>query len=332
MPPIPKDEEAEEENPYMALRAAKIARNQARLKKLGLVKTPLEYVPSKSNVQRSKKPLPKKSPPPTAIMRRSNRLSNQSNPPDYKEKALPRDYPAVKDELSLPAPKRRRTSSATAGTPPPPAANSVRSIDLDIEQLVLGNKNNDNDNGGQGLLGQQMEQTGKEFVIYQTFEKASSPEDRNRLEGARLSFNKYCGVQEWRNAVFLWVNLGNKDNPVVNDFLNEGQQITWFGGSRMHDESPVIMKLLKMGQDTTTTTTTTATTGKSSSSQIVLWCRKYQVQTKQFTPYVCFGRLGYESHEPGSHPLSFVWNLLDYQRLKNHSETQIRERFQFFTS
>jgi len=331
MPPVPKDDdEEEEENPYMALRAAKIARNQSQLKKLGLVKsTSKSTMPfNKSKVKRSKKPLPKKkkpSPAAAAILRRSNRLSDQSNPPDYKEKALPRDYP-----LPPPAPKRRRTSAsaAAATTPalPPPRPNSVRSIDLDIPQLVLGNKNNDDndDGGGRFCLGQQMEQTGKEFVIYQAFEKAASPEDRNRLEGTRLSFNKYCGVQEWRNAVFLWVNLGNKDNPVVNDFLKDAKQVTWFGGSRMHDESPVILKLIQMGQE--------AAKSSSSSSQIVLWCRKYQVETKQFTPYVCFGRLGYESHEPGSYPLSFVWNLLDYQGFKNHSDKEIRDRFEYFTS
>jgi len=192
----------------------------------------------------------------------------------------------------------------------------VRSISLNVEQLVLGDKGKKKN----GLLGQQVERTGKEFVIYQAFESASQ-EDYDRLKGSRLSFNKYCGVQEWQNAIFLWVNLGNKDNPVVNDFLDHAQQITWFGGSRMHDESPVILKLLKMGQQAV-----------KSSSNIVLWCRKYQVETKQFTPYVCFGRLGYQSHLIGSHPLSFVWNLLDYEKLQKHDDKNIRDRFEYFTS
>ncbi|KAL3931710.1 MAG: hypothetical protein SGBAC_011180, partial [Bacillariaceae sp.] len=312
MPPIPKDVEVED-NSYMALRAAKIARNEAQLKKLGLVKTiSPSPIAMGSNVKRSKRPIPKRRPlPPPAMLRRSNRISNK---PDYKEKALPRDRTATLQSLPDPVMvtknnknirnnnKRRRTTTASPTTaraaPAPPAANSVRSIDLNIEQLILGN----NDDGG-GLLGQQMEQTGKEFVIYQTFDKAASPEDKDRLQETRLSFNKYCGVQEWRNAMFLWVNLGNKDNPVVNDFLNDSKQITWFGGSRMHDESPVILKLIKMGQETATkapeaATKAPASTSNNTKSNIVLWCRKYQVETKQFTPYVCFGRLGYKSHEP----------------------------------
>ena len=59
MPPIPKDEE-EEENPYMALRAAKIARNQAQLQKLGLAKpTPTSFPTNSTTVKKS---APKKKP------------------------------------------------------------------------------------------------------------------------------------------------------------------------------------------------------------------------------------------------------------------------------
>ena len=157
-----------------------------------------------------------------------------------------------------------------------------------------------------------MDQPGKEYVINKAFELASSSQDKYRLTGARLSFNKYCGVQEWGNAIFLWINLGSKDNSVVNDFLDNGKRITWYGGSRMYDYSPVIHKLLKFGKEAT-----------KMSSNILLWCRRYDTVTKKFTPYICLGRLSYESHQPGSQPLAFVWNLIDADLLKNHSESYL---------
>ena len=67
-------------------------------------------------------------------------------------------------------------------------------------------------------------------------------------------------------------------------------------------------------------------------SDIILWCRRYQTDTKQFTPYVCFGRLTYHSHVPQSHPLKFIWNLVDYDELKNHADAAVRERFAAFTT
>lgn len=44
-------------------------------------------------------------------------------------------------------------------------------------------------------------------------------------------FNKYSGVAEWNNAVFLWVNVDG--NTYGNSFYSEGRYITWFGGNRM---------------------------------------------------------------------------------------------------
>lgn len=63
-----------------------------------------------------------------------------------------------------------------------------------------------------------MEQTGKAFVM----EDAAQ---RSGIDVGNISFNKYSGVQEWKNdALFLWVNLGN-GGDVVNDFLNDGRQV-----------------------------------------------------------------------------------------------------------
>ena len=307
-------------NPYVALREAKIARNEARLAQLGLLKRPNASLNSsdggepRTSQKRRREVAPKQIQEP---VRRSKRISQQTDTPNYKEVSLPvndgsrpsRVHQRVDDYVG--EDDAQTASSAVAKSikqQSTPAANSVRSIDLNVNTLVIGEN---------GILGKTLEQPGKEHVIHKSFELASSPEDQRRLSGVRLSFNKYCGVLEWNNSIFLWVNLGSKDNSVVNDFLDGGQQITWFGGSRMYDDSPVIHKLLQYGRDAT-----------KESSKIVLWCRKYDGDAKKFTPYICLGRLSYHSHSPGSHPLSFVWNLVDANGLKDHADVSVRETYE----
>ena len=65
-------------------------------------------------------------------------------------------------------------------------------------------------------------------------------------------FSKYSGVLEWKNCVFLWVNLGpgplhgGNDDEIGsvrgskaveltydNTFLNQGRSFVWFGGNKM---------------------------------------------------------------------------------------------------
>ena len=312
-------------NPYLAMREAKIARNQKRLKELGLLTPPQQAIAitqttARTNKQRQKHVYNH------GPVRRSSRISTQTKPDykdvsllssekDYKQNATIRKRPhsaVTVDDDAAPASKRVLPSKATPVVQP--AANSVRSIDLDVHKLVIGNGKNG------GTLGYLGEHFGKEFVINQSFSLAASVEDQQRLYNTKLSFNKYCGVQEWKNCIFLWINLGTTDSP--NDFLDNNTKITWFGGSKMHDNSPVIHKLLKYGRDAATT---------KEDSKIILWCRRYQVDVKRFTPYMCCGRLGYHSHMPGSHPLSFVWNLLDCEGLKHHDDLAVRERFELFT-
>ena len=164
-------------------------------------------------------------------------------------------------------------------------------------------------------------------------------DDRRRLLGTTsLSFNKYCGVQEWKNCIFLWVNLGKHDGSPLNEFLDNGRQITWFGGSKMHEQSPAILSLIRHGRRRKRRRRKNETTGEEEeeeeecTSDVVLWCRRYQLETKAFTPYMCFGRMGYLSHDPGSRPLAFVWALLDYDGLKFHPDPAVRGMFELFST
>ena len=323
-PPSANDH-GEGRNPYLAMREAKIARNEKHLRELGLW-TP---VPPKATAARKRRrEISKGTRLATCAPTRRSRRLRQTRQNDNKEEDA--SSFRVMGRASVTPPSSLAPDSAIADTgahiskkcarsaqpkalPAIPAKNSVRLISLDINTLLFGNGTTD------GIVGKVMERTGKEHVINEAFARAASAADRQRLEHApTLSWNKYSGVQDWNNAIFLWVNLGTGDSP--NEFLEERTQMTWFGGSRMHEASPVILKLLQYGRAATKKTRDEDVHGS-----VILWCRRHRPELKKFTPYVCFGRLGYRSHVPESRPLSFVWDLLDYDRMKG------KETFDAFT-
>jgi hypothetical protein len=187
-------------NPYLAMREAKIARNQQRLCDLGLLKPP---PPPKQ------KPISKKLQQHTEPIRRSSRLSSQEIQPNYKDgesyrkRTRDTDPEGASSDRTLSAStcKTRANIIPTKETSPKiapaPSANSVRSISLDLEYLVLGHSKDHTD----GLLGKMLERPGKDYVIHKSFAKAAHPEDRQRVSGGeskKLSFNKYSGVQQWK--------------------------------------------------------------------------------------------------------------------------------------
>jgi hypothetical protein len=55
--------------------------------------------------------------------------------------------------------------------------------------------------------------------------------------GVLPRFSKYSGVVEWKNCVFLWVNIfdlsKSNDCQYPNVFTEKGRFIKWFGGSKM---------------------------------------------------------------------------------------------------
>ena len=318
------NDDEETANPYLTLRKAKIARNQARLRELGLLSTepldsPLPPATKKARTNdEARTPSLDQEREEPVILRRSYRLKTKPNEQPVQESSEIISKPKflLRQKEASPEHKRPIRKSLPRSTHINPF--SVRTISLDVERLVFG----DPSLGIPEALGVLMERTGKDHVIQESFRRAASTEDKVRFPAVvpPLSFNKYCGVQEWENALFLWVNLGGNDTTVVNEFLNNCEQITWFGGSRMHEESPVIQRLLAAGRQKTT------------SSSILLWCRKYQDSTRTFGPYVCLGRLTYHSHVPLSSPVAFCWNLIDSNRLKNHPKERVRNLFADFTA
>ena len=74
----------------------------------------------------------------------------------------------------------------------------------------------------------------------------------------------------------------------------------------MYDEgSPVVQRLLEGADE-----------GAKSAAHVLLFCRL------PGEPYVCCGRLGYVSHNPGRRPIKFVWALRDVDRLRGSEHFQ----------
>jgi len=274
----------EDANPYLALRQAKIARNQARLKELGLfdIQSKASQATVVTTHKRPIAPLASASTP-AQPTRRSKRLSRE--PPTRLSLHPEETKPTLQ---SRKRPKQKHSSSSSS-SPPPPPAHSVRNITLHIDPLLS------------QLLGNFLPKTGKQHVIDTCYDLASTKQPKQSIH--KLSFNKYSGVQEWKNILFLWINFGAPNSDVINAFSpHNDDTISWFGGSRMHSETSVIQRL----QDPSQT--------------VLLWCREYQPSARTFTPYVCFGRLEYKSHNVNVHPIEFVWKLRDAQVLKEKSE------------
>ena len=310
-------------NPYMALRAAKIARNQARLRELGLHKPAQFSNGLASSRKRTTKQTNKNeaSVVPERPRRRSSRISGFESNPDYKEsndfKELGRRGTKRSSDTADETPLESRNerippkprNSSRPQNPTVIATNSVRTISLDASKLV------------EKFLAKPMETFGKYFVIETSFHEAAHPEDQERLSGvSRLSFNKFSGVQPWKNVIFLWINVGGPKGGLVNDFSrhkNNGScNVSWFGGSRMTEDSPVIQDLIRMGKEPA------LAKREPTSSAILLWCRNYDWETKKLPPYTCLGRLAYESHEAGSYPVAFTWRLIDCERMFANESTR----------
>jgi hypothetical protein len=114
----------------------------------------------------------------------------------------PDNMPADSDEL----PRKRSDQRETVVH-----ANSTKVLDANLEVFLNPQK-----------LGCLQEETGKLFVVLRA------------NNGISPRFSKYSGVLEWKNCVFLWVNLHCKNKSQYdNEFFEGGKSFVWFGGSRM---------------------------------------------------------------------------------------------------
>ena len=310
---------SEEDNPYLRMRAEKIARNQAKLASLGLLRpTPSATSSSPPSARRPVKSKKRLAPPkkPSVPVRRSARRAGVEV--NYKEWS----GDTVRAAAAALAPKRAKTVTSSDVTN---NASSATADQVVIDEGALlaakqsaasattkpSTKNTIIHAGAtvRKYLGQELEYTGKVTVIDAAVEASAEANGMSHPPGGTLSFNKFSGILEWENdAMFLFVNINAPNADVVNEFLDGGRKMTWFGGSRMHDGTTSIQNLIRVGRK--------ARDGKlTDDNGIILWVRMHDPNIKGFTPYACLGRVAYEKHAPGTRPLEFVVKLLDYEEL-----------------
>lgn len=136
-------------------------------------------------------------------------------------------------------------------------------------------------------------------------------------------FSKMSGIQEWANAIFLFVNL---ESGVENLWLDAGRQLVWFAQHRQTVASAQVQRLIHHALGTRYPPPSAPQhlpgsaggddpTAAPPSTVFLTPCAVALVCRSTADPYIWCGSLRYVSHDPASHPLRFVWALEDYDAL-----------------
>lgn len=118
--------------------------------------------------------------------------------------------------------------------------------------------------------------------------------------GKKPRFNKMSGIQEFNNAILLFVNIDSSNN-YNNVFSDEGRYMTWFAQPTQSEDSPVIRRLID-------------TREHSSKDRVGLFVRP------PGQPYVYLGELTYVSHNPKTKPVAFTWELRHFHDIKQYPD------------
>lgn len=121
-------------------------------------------------------------------------------------------------------------------------------------------------------------------------------------------FSKYSGVAEWKNCVFLWVNIfpqSSQQGSYPNVFLNEGREIKWYGGSKVHKHSDLTSRLLA-----------TKDNSLGINDKILLLVRL------EGENYACLGELIVKAYNIDHIPITITWTLLSFEIIRSTSYFQ----------
>jgi hypothetical protein len=166
-------------------------------------------------------------------------------------------------------------------------------------------------------LGIQIKEFGKAAIMSQS------------NSGLLPRFNKYSGVVEWKNCIFLWVNIGKDCSKYPNQFSDEGRTISWFGGSKMYQNSNVVQRLIIAGgnhsinEEHNIKEEGNIKIGENFNGIIKVGCkRKDEDRVVLFAriegePYCCLGNVSHIKYNLSKHPVTFDWKLLDYENLRD---------------
>jgi hypothetical protein len=242
---------------YEQLRLTKIARNEAHLDSLGLTggfsgSTSTGQQFTQSTALKKKKPKPI-IPIDLASVRRSGRNRLEV---DYDEKTAYNMLDQAEKRLVSSGPssssiaKRRKvgdddsttTASSRREVPEFQFGETLTSLSASssstssIPRLMSSSVSLNPPAIIKAMLNQAMPNTGKaEVVNYVSTSSPDVPSNYFDVHSTGVGFNKYSGVLGFSDSVILWVNFNSVDQNLAyaNEFLKEGRQFTWFGGSKM---------------------------------------------------------------------------------------------------
>ena len=291
---------------YEQRRARNIARNKRMFSELGLhaaASQPAVGQRSRKHQRSTRQPKPT----PTQGWRRSSRVACQPAP-NYREPSASEGL----DERRAGSPAARAPdededveggmvhaplSQAAVDTPLPPtdnsSANSIKNLDVCIARL-------------------DKEYLGEHIPAYQSTQIKAGV---MRLAAAPAvpKFSRMSGIQAWRNAVMLFVNV---DRSTYNNvFLEGGSCMVWYAQNTQHSDTPVIQRLLR-APDAADAANANARVkeegrhGRLKGTPVLLFCRLPGEE------YIYCGQLGYCRHNPDRRPMRFVWRLLDFAMLR----------------
>ena len=322
---------------YEARREARIARNRAILLELvGSLPAHREMLAAGSPAPPTKRAAKKRKAPsvPEEEQRRSGRIRNLPAPiyttferdEDLGDRVARRRGDATTTPRSKPTAKKPSKPAA------PPAVGSIKTLDARITRCAaeyLGAKIAPPP--GSGAL--------KEAVI------------RELAPVSNPRFSKYSGIQEWKNCVCLFANVGDKNgNSYDNVFTHAGGQVSWFAQPTQHEETPVIARILETAHekhDSTQDATAPDALGgiaegeegaeagvgeaddagaepkpkpkpKKKSASGSVWPLHFFARMEG-CEYVYCGRLRVLEHFPNKTPMKFLFRLLDAPLLR-HSD------------
>ena len=153
--------------------------------------------------------------------RRSSRLSGEAA--TLEENVLPEHEPEW-DQQPRKRPARPRTADVERPAPTPGSSRAMLAKLDEVHPAFLGRTVAPQD--GSGAM------------------KASV---MARLRGSSVppAHNKYSGIQEWINAIILFVNVvDGKGKSYNNSFLDSGRRMTWFASPSQTAETPAVARLL----------------------------------------------------------------------------------------
>ena len=148
-------------------------------------------------------------------------------------------------------------------------------------------------------------------------------------------FNKYAGVQEWNNAVFLFVNLfsagdggdgttraGTFQKNIFSRDASGALLLNWFGSDTAHESSRPLLRLRHAATGFFVDDGGTPHAGGGGASAEVQFSNGSSpapvclvTRLAPGTPYVYMGELEFDSRVGAGYPVEFMWRLKDFPAL-----------------